>query len=130
MLELILFSFFISLFISASAIPVIIRVANLKNLTDEPDTNRKTHKGTIPTLGGIAIFSGTLVAFSGLYDWLGFSDLRFITPALVILFFAGVKDDVLVLDPMKKLFIQFFCAAIITYSGPEGHFLNCHDSPQ
>lgn len=110
-------SFFISLVISAWSIPVIIRVANLKNLTDAPDANRKTHVGTIPTLGGIAIFSGTLVAFSGLYDWLGFSDLRFITPALVILFFAGIKDDVLALDPLKKLMIQVLCASIITYFG-------------
>lgn len=117
MLELILLSFVISLFISASSIPVIIRVAHLKNLTDDPDEVRKKHVSNTPTLGGIAIFAGLLVGFSSIYDWNNFNDLRFITPALVILFFAGVKDDLLVLDPVKKLLIQILCAAIITYFG-------------
>lgn len=112
-----LLSFIISLIISAFSIPVIIRVAQLKNLTDDPDSKRKTHLGSTPTLGGIAIFAGLLVAFTSMYDLNGFSDLKFITPALVILFFAGIKDDVLVLDPMKKLAIQILCAAIIVYFG-------------
>ncbi len=116
-LELVLLSLIISFFISVSSIPVIIRVAHLKNLTDSPDANRKLHLSSIPTLGGIAIFAGLLVSFSALYDFHGFSDLRFITPALVILFLAGVKDDLLVLDPIKKLLIQILCALIITYFG-------------
>ncbi len=117
MFELFSLSFLISLAISAFSIPVIIRVAQLKNLTDDPDFVRKHHSSNTPTLGGIAIFAGLLVAFSSLYDLKGFNDLRFVTPALVILFFAGIKDDLLVLDPLKKLLIQIFCAAIITYFG-------------
>lgn len=117
MLTLALAPFLISLLISAISIPVIIRVANLKNLTDDPDLERKLHKGSTPTLGGIAIFAGTLVAFSSLYDLHEFNDLRFITPALVILFFAGVKDDLLVLAAGKKLMIQIACAVLITYLG-------------
>jgi len=117
MSEYVLLSFIISLLISGFSIPVIIRVAQLKNLTDNPDSKRKTHLSSTPTLGGIAIFAGLLVAFTSLYDLNGFTDLKFITPALVILFFAGIKDDVLVLDPMKKLAIQIVCAAIIVYFG-------------
>lgn len=117
MLSLALVPFIVSLLISATSIPVIIRVANLKNLTDDPDSDRKLHTANTPTLGGIAIFAGALVSFSALYDMHGFNDLRFITPALVILFFAGVKDDLLVLAPGKKLFIQVACASLITYLG-------------
>lgn len=117
MTEFVFLSFLISALISAFSIPVIIRVAQLKNLTDDPDAIRKNHKSNTPTLGGVAIFAGLLVAFSALYDLNGFSDLKFITPALVILFFAGIKDDVLVLDPMKKLAVQVLCAAIIVYFG-------------
>lgn len=109
--------FLVSLLISAISIPVIIRVANLKNLTDDPDEFRKLHKTNTPTLGGIAIFAGALVSFSALYDLHGFNDLRFITPALVILFFAGVKDDLLVLAAGKKFLIQIGCAVLITYLG-------------
>lgn len=117
MFGLALLPFLVSLVISAISIPVIIRVANLKNLTDDPDSKRKLHKTNTPTLGGIAIFAGALVSFSTLYDVYGFNDLRFITPALVILFFAGVKDDLLILDPGKKLLIQIACASLITYLG-------------
>jgi UDP-GlcNAc:undecaprenyl-phosphate/decaprenyl-phosphate GlcNAc-1-phosphate transferase len=117
MMGLALVPFILSLVISAVSIPVIIRVAHLKNLTDDPDDDRKLHKSNTPTLGGIAIFAGALVTFSALYDLHGFNDLRFITPALVILFFAGVKDDLLVLAPGKKLLIQIACAALITYLG-------------
>lgn len=117
MTEFVLLSFLISVLISAFSIPVIIRVAQLKNLTDDPDQHRKHHTNNTPTLGGVAIFAGLLVAFSALYDLNGFHDLKFITPALVILFFAGIKDDVLVLDPMKKLAVQVLCAAIIVYFG-------------
>lgn len=117
MLSLALIPFVVSLLISALSIPAIIRVANLKNLTDDPDDGRKQHKVNTPTLGGVAIFAGALVAFSALYDLHGFNDLRFITPALVILFFAGIKDDLLVLAPDKKLMIQIGCAALITYLG-------------
>ena len=109
--------FLISFIISAVSIPVIIRVAHLKNLTDDPDDGRKLHKNNTPTLGGIAIFAGALVTFSALYDLHGFNDLRFITPALVILFFAGVKDDLLILAPDKKLMVQIICAVLITYLG-------------
>ena len=117
MTEYALLSFLISVLISAFSIPVIIRVAHLKNLTDDPDSVRKKHRNNTPTLGGVAIFAGLLVAFTALYDLNGFTDLKFITPALVILFFAGIKDDVLVLDPLKKLAVQILCAAIIVYFG-------------
>jgi UDP-N-acetylmuramyl pentapeptide phosphotransferase/UDP-N-acetylglucosamine-1-phosphate transferase len=117
MTEYVLLSFIISLLISAISIPVIIRVAQLKNLTDDPDQGRKTHSLATPTLGGVAIFAGLLVAFTSLYDLNNFTDLKFITPALVILFFAGIKDDVLVLDPTKKLAVQILCASIIVYFG-------------
>ena len=72
MLSLVLLSFVISLVISATSIPVIIRVAHLKNLTDDPDQGRKLHVSNTPTLGGIAIFAGLLITFSGLYDLQGF----------------------------------------------------------
>lgn len=107
----------LSFALSAMTIPVIIRVARLKNLVDGPDSDRKVHVGEVPTLGGIAIFAGTITVFSSLYDLYGFSDLRFITPALVILFFTGVKDDVLVLAPRKKLAAQFLSAGLITHFG-------------
>jgi len=42
-----------------------------------------------------------------------FSQLKFILAALVILFFTGVKDDILIIDPRKKLLAQIVSAALV-----------------
>lgn len=58
------------MFVAIVSIPVIIRVADLKYLMDEPDEDRKLHKTRTPTLGGIAIFAGTVFAYSTFTDYL------------------------------------------------------------
>lgn len=117
MLFTVLGPFITSLFIAIFAIPVIIRVADLKHLMDEPDQDRKLHKTKTPTLGGVAIFAGCLFAYSSYSDYLHTIDVKFMIPALVLLFFAGIKDDILLLSPLKKLGIQFICAALLTVLG-------------
>ncbi|WP_413581377.1 glycosyltransferase family 4 protein [Bdellovibrio sp. HCB288] len=110
--------FLISLLISVVSIPVIIRVADAKHLMDEPDSDRKLHLKKTPTLGGIAIFAGTVFSFSFFSDYLAMSnEIRFMTSALVLLFFAGIKDDILLLAPLKKLLVQIACALLITLMG-------------
>ncbi len=117
MLNTTLWPFLTSLLIAAISIPVIIRVAALKHLMDEPDEDRKLHKHKTPTLGGVAIFAGTLFAFSAFSDFLKLPEITFMIPALILLFFAGIKDDILVLSPLKKLGVQIFCAALIVVLG-------------
>lgn len=117
MLTAVLGPFFASLLIAAISIPVIIRVAALKHLTDDPDQDRKLHNGRIPTLGGIAIFGGAVFSFSSFTDYLGLADIKFMVPSLILLFFAGVKDDILILSPLKKLSVQVICATMITLVG-------------
>ena len=57
----ILLSSGLSFLITFFAIPVIIQVAKDKKLFDEPD-ERKVHKNVIPTLGGLGIFAGFIIA--------------------------------------------------------------------
>ncbi len=110
--------FLTSLIIALVSIPAIIKVAALKHLMDEPDHDRKTHSGRTPTLGGIAIFAGTVFSFSFFNDYISVpNEVRFMTSAIVLLFFAGIKDDILLLTPLKKLAIQMVCALLITLMG-------------
>ena len=51
MLDFAFLPFLISLVITAFAIPIIIKVADLKHLMDEPDQDRKVHQHKTPTLG-------------------------------------------------------------------------------
>lgn len=118
MLFTVFWPFFTSLLIALVSIPAIIKVADLKHLMDEPDTDRKIHSSRTPTLGGIAIFAGTVFSFSFFSDYLFSSnEIRFMTPALILLFFAGIKDDILLLTPMKKLAVQMVSALLITVMG-------------
>jgi UDP-N-acetylmuramyl pentapeptide phosphotransferase/UDP-N-acetylglucosamine-1-phosphate transferase len=52
----------IAFFITFAAIPVIIQVADAKKLFDVPD-ERKVHLSPIPSLGGLGIFAGLILAF-------------------------------------------------------------------
>lgn len=94
------------------AIPSIIKVANIKHLYDVPD-ERKTHKSSIPTLGGLAIFAG--VVFSYTFWSAGFSieSTQYIVAAITVMFFIGIKDDIVDLTANKKLIGQLISAAII-----------------
>ncbi len=108
---------FVGLIISAFSIPVIIRVADEKHLMDEPDGNRKIHTARTPTLGGISIFAGTIFAYSTFSDYLRATDIKFMIPGLILLFFAGVKDDILTLSAWKKLLVQMVCSFLIVTLG-------------
>lgn len=54
-MENVLIATVLSFVVTYFSIPILIRVAELKHLYDEPD-ERKTHKQRIPTLGGNRFF--------------------------------------------------------------------------
>jgi UDP-GlcNAc:undecaprenyl-phosphate GlcNAc-1-phosphate transferase len=113
---LILCSFILAFLISYVAIPTIVRVSTRKKLFDHPN-ERTSHKESIPTLGGMAIFAGFLISvivFSSPGDSL---ELRYLFGACIILFFAGLKDDILIIDPKKKLISQLLAALFIVVLG-------------
>jgi len=98
--------------IAIFAVPSIITVAKLKGLYDKPN-NRKVHTSKTPRLGGLAIF----MAFSlAILMWGSFTEIngiQYFAAALIVLFFSGLKDDIIILSPIKKLFIQIFAATIV-----------------
>ena len=55
-------SFLVACFLSIIAIPIIINLSNLLNLTAKPGF-RSSHDTDTPNLGGIALYAATLIAF-------------------------------------------------------------------
>jgi UDP-GlcNAc:undecaprenyl-phosphate/decaprenyl-phosphate GlcNAc-1-phosphate transferase len=97
---------------SITAIPVIIKISRLKNLMADPG-ERSSHITKTPTLGGVAIFASTLISY---FLWENPDEGQLIhlsISAIVILFFLGVKDDILVLSPKKKMFVQVAVSALV-----------------
>jgi UDP-N-acetylmuramyl pentapeptide phosphotransferase/UDP-N-acetylglucosamine-1-phosphate transferase len=97
------------------SIPVIIEVAKDKKLYDEPD-ERKVHNAVIPTLGGLGIFAGFIIAtLIGVPPSNPF--LQYFMAAIMVIFFLGIKDDILILSAPKKFIGQLVAAAIIIKFG-------------
>jgi UDP-N-acetylmuramyl pentapeptide phosphotransferase/UDP-N-acetylglucosamine-1-phosphate transferase len=98
------------------AIPVIIEVAKAKKLFDEPG-ERKVHKAVIPTLGGLGIFGGFIIATLIGVPPAAASVLQYFMAAIMIIFFMGIKDDVLILTASKKFIGQLVAAGIVIKFG-------------
>ena len=115
-MEYILLSAALAFLITFFAIPVIIQVAKDKKLFDEPD-ERKVHKNVIPTLGGLGIFAGFIIAtLMGVPPGIT-SELQYFAAAATVIFFLGIKDDILVLSASKKFIGQLIAAGIIIKFG-------------
>ncbi|MGG9970451.1 glycosyltransferase family 4 protein [Ferruginibacter sp. SUN002] len=112
----ILLSAALAFLITFFAIPIIIQVARDKKLFDEPD-ERKVHKVVIPTLGGLGIFAGFILAtLIGVPSASG-RELQFFAAAAIVIFFLGIKDDILVLSAAKKFLGQVIACGIIIWFG-------------
>jgi UDP-GlcNAc:undecaprenyl-phosphate GlcNAc-1-phosphate transferase len=98
--------------ISFLIVPVIIKYSLQKNLVDMPG-RRKIHKKETPSMGGIAIFCGFFIS---LLIWVEFSEwkeIKFILVSLFVIFFIGVRDDLVPLKPLLKLVGQILAAVIL-----------------
>jgi UDP-GlcNAc:undecaprenyl-phosphate GlcNAc-1-phosphate transferase len=109
---LLVLGFMMAFAITWFTIPSIVTIARMKNLCSEPNS-RTSHIAVTPSLGGIAIFIGfvlSTVIFAG--DFFHF-ELKYIIAGSIVVFFIGIKDDILVIAPMKKLAGQIFAAGMV-----------------
>ena len=107
----IFFSLLTAFLISYLAIPKLIYFAKKLRLLDTAG-DRASHMGSTPFFGGIAIFSG--IIFSLLF-WADIENIQFILVSILIVFFVGVIDDLLVLSPTKKIVGQIISVLILVF---------------
>ncbi len=105
-------AFLSALMISYVAIPPIVRVSKAKRLGALPN-GRTSHVGVIPTLGGVAIFAAVTIGGSLFLKEDFPREFQYIIPAMVILFFFGLKDDLVGLTPQKKMAGQIIASLFI-----------------
>lgn len=113
-MHILFLAFLTSLTLSFLSIPAIIRISKVKHLFDEPDA-RKCHKSKIPTLGGIAIFGAMIFSLTFWSDQVLIRELQYILASLMVLFYVGVKDDLLNIRAYKKLIVQIVASFIIVH---------------
>ena len=113
-MKLIALGSLISFLLCFYAIPVIIFIANKKKLYDVPD-ERKAHTKPISSLGGLGIFAGFVMALL-LCNYTNITQsFQFIIASFMVVFFFGIKDDILVLSPLKKFIGQLITASILVF---------------
>jgi len=113
-MKLIALGSLISFLLCFYAIPVIIFIANKKKLYDVPD-ERKAHTKSISSLGGLGIFAGFVMALL-LCNYTNITQsFQFIIASFMVVFFFGIKDDILVLSPLKKFIGQLITASILVF---------------
>lgn len=112
----IILGFITSFFVVLLATPSLIKVAKMKHLVDEPSEERKHHKSSKPTIGGIIIFAASIFSYALWFPWDNMSyfgspaefkesvmEFKFFIAASILIFFIGVKDDIIGVAPVKKL---------------------------
>lgn len=112
----IILGFITSFFVVLLATPSLIKVAKMKRLVDEPTEDRKHHVASVPTIGGIIIFAASIFAYALWFPWdnIGYygsptlfaesvKEFKFLIAAAILIFFIGVKDDIIGVAPAKKL---------------------------
>jgi UDP-GlcNAc:undecaprenyl-phosphate GlcNAc-1-phosphate transferase len=109
-------AFIIGFLLVMIAIPPIIRVANAKRLF-EPFDERKIQNKVVPPMGGVAIFIGFTLSSVIATDGISFDTLKYIIASVIIMFFIGLKDDLMDISARKKLMVQIFAAVILITLG-------------
>ncbi len=111
MLDIIL-AFVWAFLLAIFAIPSIIFVSYRKHLLDEPN-HRTIHESLTPRLGGLAIFAGFMSAITIFGDMK--QGIQQLLAGCLIIFFIGVKDDLVTVSALKKFFVQVLSAGIIMF---------------
>ena len=102
-------------FIVHKSIPLLIKIAFVKNLYDKPDVERKVHTDYITNLGGTALYLALFFSFMfcGLADQM--HGLSYFAGASLILFFTGLKDDLIGLSPKVKLMVELVATSALIW---------------
>ncbi|UJP63394.1 glycosyltransferase family 4 protein [Mongoliitalea daihaiensis] len=93
-------------------LPVLIKILKKTNVIDVPG-GRKIHKGFIPSMGGIGFVAATLLSVA---IWFNFEDVvqtRYFLAAFGLMFFVGLRDDLVDLTAWQKLGGQMVAAYMV-----------------
>ena len=112
-----IFALIISFILAIKMFPAIICLANEKDLMAVPE-NRSMHTKKTPNLGGVGIFiafSLSIMILGGLKSFGQFQmgPVLLLLAAITIMFFLGVKDDLIGISPKKKFVGQAVAAVLV-----------------
>lgn len=114
-------AFLISLLSVCWIHPRLVRIALDKNIVDNPNA-RKLQRKSVPVLGGIAVFFGSVIGLGCASLACNCSELFIVVAAMMIMLYTGTLDDILDLSPELRFLIEIFTVLLLVYVG--GYSLN------
>ncbi|OFX53603.1 MAG: hypothetical protein A2066_04180 [Bacteroidetes bacterium GWB2_41_8] len=102
--------------ITAFIIPIIIKVSVKKKLFDVPNL-RSAAKHVVPTLGGIAIFTGFRISQIISLNSFEVNELKYMSLGILTMFILGLKDDLIALSAKTKFVVQLAVALYLVILG-------------
>lgn len=111
-----LFTPILAFIISFLLFPVLIKLLTRWELYDS-DKEHRIHKSFKPSMGGIVIYLGLILALVIALPFQEWIKLKYFFVAVTLMFMIGLRDDVLGLSPAKKLVSQLLPISILVIFG-------------
>lgn len=93
-------------------LPIIIKITKSVKILDVPD-RRKVHFESTPSMGGIAIFIGFMMAILITVPAADLIENRYLFCGVSLIFILGLRDDISSLIAHHKLITQLFAAGLV-----------------
>ncbi len=93
-------------------IPEIIRVVLGKKIFDAPG-GRKIHVTQTPSMGGIGVFFSFILLALFCVETSEIQGINYFYVSITLLFFTGLRDDLLPIDSLKKLLLQVVAVLLV-----------------
>lgn len=111
-----IFAILTSITVGVLITPILISVLKKANIGDIPG-GRKIHKKFTPSMGGIGIFVSAFLALA-IWAWqFPLPDIRYLLGAIALMFFVGLRDDLVELSAKKKILLQLVAVLLVVVAG-------------
>jgi len=91
---------------------MLIKLLRQLNFFDSPGRH-KIHSNYKPSLGGVAILLGPIISLMLGLSFRYWVSLKYFFISLLLMFFIGLRDDILALTPKQKLYSQFLPVIVL-----------------
>ena len=105
----------LTVFIVLAGKPKLIQLARLKHLFDDPGDDRKIHEKNIPNIGGLVILIALFTSFLLHPAAFALPGIQYLLAAVIVLTIIGLKDDLLITSPAKKLIGQVIAVSLLIF---------------
>ena len=114
----------IAALVTSSLIPLVRQVAGAMRAVDYPG-GRKSHRGAVPRLGGVALVIGAAIGVGSMTivrwgDWGGrvaTTDVVVLLLGSAIVFVIGLAEDLLGVSAVKRLLAEILAAGVVVSAG-------------